>query len=144
MNPRDFHRCALNLANSNSAADLRSAISRAYYAAYLVSLEIMEKMGFPRSDFSRNHGTVRYYLSNSGNTDCKRASTRLSDLHTKRIHADYQMHRNDVENRKTVQALVRQALEVIQTLERCNSGPDRERIINGIKDYKRKISGTVS
>lgn len=57
MNPREFQQLASKLANGNSPAEFRTAISRGYYAAYNVGVEALEQMGFRISEVPL--GTVR-------------------------------------------------------------------------------------
>ena len=128
----------------NTPAELQSAIGRAYYAAYNVGFETLREMGFHISRGPGGHGKVRHHLSNSGNTEFKSIASQLQALHTKRIHADYRMDRRDVETQKTARTLVEQANRLIQTLDRCASGPQRAEIIQAIRDGKQKISGASS
>lgn len=44
MNPREFYDLAGRLVKINSRAEIRSAISRAYYAAFHVGLEVLGGM----------------------------------------------------------------------------------------------------
>ena len=46
MDPHDFHQLASQLANSPHAAELRTAIGRAYYATYHVGVALLDAMGF--------------------------------------------------------------------------------------------------
>jgi uncharacterized protein (UPF0332 family) len=98
MEPHDFHRLAAQLANSTQAAELRTAISRAYYAAYHVSAALLEAMGFRPSRGPAGHGDVRNRLSNSGDLEIMRVGNQLGQLHSQRIAADYHLHNTGVEN----------------------------------------------
>ncbi len=142
MNPREFQQFASKLANGNSPAEFRTAISRAYYAAYNVGVEVLEEMGFRISEGPAGHGEVRHHLNNSHDIEMMRVASQLGELHSKRIHADYRLHRKDVENKKTAQTLVERANKMIQTLDRCCSGPKRVQIVEAIQDWKQKTSGT--
>jgi hypothetical protein len=140
MDPREFHRLASQLVGGTSPAEFRTAISRAYYAAYNVAVEILEDMGFRVSKGPAGHGEVQHRLSNSGNTDVIRVGSQLVDLHSRRIQADYRLDRTDVENLKTVRSLVEQARRMIQTLDGCRAEPQRTQIIAAIRDWERKVS----
>src|SRR4051794_8638980 len=73
MDFRDYLAVATTLANEATEAAWRSAISRAYYAAFHVACQLLANLGFrvPRAD--RAHGYVWMRLSNSGETDVERA-----------------------------------------------------------------------
>ena len=100
MNPRDFHDIARQLYLDGRPAALRSAISRAYYAAFNAGAEILRRAGFQISDGPGGHGEVRDCLSNSGDPEVEKAGYKLSNLHTQRLHADYKMDRSEIENKK--------------------------------------------
>ena len=85
MEPHDFHRLAAQLVNSPHAAELRTAISRAYYATYHVSVALLEAMGFRLSRGPAGHGDVRNRLSNSGDLEVMRVGNQLGQLHSQRI-----------------------------------------------------------
>jgi hypothetical protein len=140
MNPRDFCQLAERLVDGGSPAELRTAISCAYYTAYLVAVEILEGMAFRINKGPGGHGDVQHHLNNSGDVDLEHVSSQLGDLQSKRIRADYQLDRPDVENPKTAHAIVIQASQMIETLDRCCSGERRPQIIQGITDWKKKIS----
>lgn len=139
MDPRDFHQLASHLVRSSSAAEIRTAISRAYYAVYHVSAEILRAMGFQISTGPQGHGDVRNRLSNSGAPEVMRIGSQLGDLQGRRIQADYRLDNLEVENPKTAHALVEQAARMIQTLERCSKGLQRPQIIAAIEAWEQKI-----
>lgn len=98
MDPRDFHQLASQLAQSSHTAELRTAISRAYYATYHVSVALLEAMGFRLSSGPAGHGEVRNRLSNSGDPEVMRVGSQLGQLQSQRIAADYRLHNISVEN----------------------------------------------
>lgn len=53
MNPRDFLEVANDLLSGDSEAEGRSAISRAYYAAFHVALNLFRCCGFHPPDTLR-------------------------------------------------------------------------------------------
>jgi len=141
MDPREFHRLAAQLVGGTSPAEFRTAVSRAYHAAYNVAVQILEEMGFRVSRGPAGHGEVQNRLSNCGDGEVIRVGSQLAGLHSKRIQADYRLDRTDVESVKTVRALVEQAKRMIQTLDECRSEPRRTQIIAAIQDWERKVSG---
>ena len=140
MNPRDFQTLAGELITKTSPACIRTAISRAYYSVYNVGVELLRDGGFEVKEGPSGHGDVGYKLSNSGSEDLKQVGSQLSDLHNKRIKADYRLANTKIENHKSAQAVVQQAMKMIRTLDRCFSGPDRGEIIEAIKVYSERIS----
>src|SRR5438046_1576262 len=121
MDPREFQRLASQLVGGTSPAECRTAISRAYYATYNVAVEILKDMGFPISKGPTGHRDVQNQLSNSGDAEVMKVGSQLTDLHSRRIQADYRLDRTDVENIKTAHTLVEQARKMIQTLDGCRS-----------------------
>jgi hypothetical protein len=141
---REFQKLASELVKRNEPAEIRTAISRAYYATHNVGAEILTGMGFEIVEGAGGHGDVWNRLSNSGDSEVMRVGSQLSNLHTTRIHADYWLNRKEVENQKTGQALVKQANRMIQILDEYYSEPKRTQIIKAIQDWEQKISGGKS
>ena len=139
MDPRDFLTTAIELANKTSAtkADLRTAISRTYYAAFNAALEHLAKLN--QAWERLNHGEVVRYLSNSGNVDIERAGNLLGRLHSLRIIADYRMLNSRPENKNTVVLWIRRTRNIVDLLDQHCHG---SAIANGIREYERKIRGT--
>jgi uncharacterized protein (UPF0332 family) len=86
---RRFLAVAQRLAQGSDEADWRSAISRAYYAAFHVGRELLRQLGFdpPRSEAA--HAYVWLRLSNAGDPDLVKAGRTLNDLRGDRNDADY-------------------------------------------------------
>ncbi len=141
MDPREFQQLASRLAGGTLPGELRSAISRAYYAAYNVGVQVLEELGFRITEGPGGHGEVQNRFGNSGDGDVKRVASQLTSLHTRRIHADYRMQRTDVENQKTVQTVVEQAGRMIRILDGCRSEPKRTQVSNAIQEWERRVSG---
>lgn len=139
MDPRDFLTTASELANKTSAtaADLRTAISRAYYAAFNTGLEHLAKLNQAWENL--NHGEVARYLSNSGNSDIETAGKNLERLHSLRITADYRMRDPRPENKDTVIFWIRRTRNIVDLLDQHCHGAA---VANGIREYERKIRGT--
>jgi hypothetical protein len=142
MNPREFQDLATKLANGDSPAEFRTAVSRAYYSVFNVGVEIMKGMGFHISENPGGHGELEHRLSNSKHIEIEKVGSQLGDLRSRRIQADYRLERREVETRKNAQALVQQASAMITVLDRCCTGPDRPKIVEGIREYLGKLSQT--
>jgi uncharacterized protein (UPF0332 family) len=144
MNPREFQSLALKLVAGNSAAEFRTAISRAYYATFHVSVELLESMGFKISRGPAGHGDVQAHLSNGGVPEIQAVGQQLSDLHSKRIQADYRLNKQNVENQKTASVVLEQASRMIQTLDEFRVEPKRGQVINGIQQWLNRMSQAQS
>lgn len=142
VDPKKFLELAQVLAlESPQDSKLRTATSRAYYAAFNVSVAALMGMGFRIDRSGNGHGQVQNLLGNSKNEDLKAISSELGGLHSNRIGADYRMDDPRADNPTNVKAHVLLASRIIQTLERCCAGPTRNDIIKAIRDYDQLIKG---
>ena len=66
--------------------------------------------------------------------------SQLGDLRSRRIHADYRLDKREVESMENARAIVQQASAMIIILDKCRIGPDRERVIEGIREYIETIN----
>src|SRR5687767_5406019 len=89
MNADEFLRIAgvLVAKYSNDEAALRTAISRAYYGAYHVAVDLLSRACTEHLD----HGSVRRLLKESGLSLAQRAGRHLDDLQGSRVKADYRL-----------------------------------------------------
>ena len=140
MEPRQFLYLAERLAEHGAfPVEFRSAISRAYYAAFHFGLILLREMGFSIVQNSSSHEEVYQHLNNSGDDELARAASKMNDLRTRRIHADYELNRADVEEKKNARMLVHQAARLIETIEkRCHS-ENRSKIIVAIQEWKNRL-----
>ena len=91
MNPRDFLSVAEDLLDAMREADWRTAASRAYYAAFLVAVELFVEAGFDIPPEATGHTHVYVRLNNCGREEVIEAAGELRDLRTSRNRADYRM-----------------------------------------------------
>jgi hypothetical protein len=119
MRAQEFAAVASRLAQIPVAgpADFRTSISRAYYAAYLVAVDALTHIGVVPHAGPGGHSEVANRLIASGDDAVVDGGRALSDLHTRRIHADYRMARTDVETRTSAQSACEIAQDVIRELE---------------------------
>jgi uncharacterized protein (UPF0332 family) len=89
MNWRDFLVVASQLGGGATEAEWRSAVSRAYYAAFHVARRLLFDLKFtiPRAD--RAHQYLVFRLSNSGEPAIEQAGRDLDTLRRLRNRADY-------------------------------------------------------
>lgn len=137
MNPADFISLAIKLSNSQQEAELRTAVSRAYYGAFHAARELLEECGIrfpPKQLFGADvHRKVRYCLANANNKDSMLAADRLHSLRWKRNGADYDLKTVDfsVSNLKNVIACRQLAIEIADALQRCRS-------VQALPDFRQK------
>lgn len=142
MDPRDFQKLAHKLVEGTTPAEVRTAISRAYYAAYSFANEILTDLGFRTFKNAKGHKQTQFRLNNSGDDDIIQVGSKLTDLETKRIRADYQLNRTDVENPKTAKAIVLDVDRVFSALESFRNTPERcQRVAKAIEEYDNSPQG---
>lgn len=142
MNPRDFCSLAYTLTQEAkrkpSPERCRTAISRAYYAAYNVAIEILSKMDIHiQGTGGDKHDIVRQYLNNSGDQAIKTAKKELNDLHEDRKasdYLDYKLKNFDPENPTTALSCVKVASSIIKRLDACSLD---QKIVKALKEHHR-------
>lgn len=139
MKPTQFQYLAERLAEHGAyPAEFRSAISRAYYAAFHLGLSKLRDMGFAIVQNENAHKEVYRHLNNSGDSELIKVASKMDDLRTRRNHADYELDRPDVEKKQNARMLVHQAARLMESMEkRCNS-ESRSQIIGAIKEWKNR------
>lgn len=136
MDPRDFLALAKRLSSSAAPAGCRTAISRAYYAAFHVGAAHLRDLGFSIGKGAAGRGEVQRCLMNSGDPAVASAAQALSHLHTRRIRADYQLDRPEAEQPGNVRTLTDVAGDVIQALDSAFRGPRRAAIEAAIRQWR--------
>ena len=139
MNPRDFHLLATRLAQG-SAAEIRTSMSRSYYAAFNVGAAILRDLGFQLGRGAAAHGEVVHCLANAGDKDVAALSAELLVLHGWRNRADYQLDKLAGEDSVTAKAVAGQAGRFIQLLDTAFAGPKRNSLRQSILTW-RKANG---
>jgi uncharacterized protein (UPF0332 family) len=121
MNPRDFLMQASELVGKETptAVDLRTAISRAYYASFNVAVALLKKMGIKAPDSWEGHKLVAEALRYSEDQKVQAASHELDDLRKARWKADYDMEDDEVEHQRTVAKFVARAKQAIKKMDEC-------------------------
>jgi uncharacterized protein (UPF0332 family) len=89
MTGREFLPLARQLLGIGGEPPRRSAVSRAYYAAFHVARDLLAGLGFvvPRAD--RAHEYLYRRLNNCGLPTVRVAAGKLHDLRSRRNQADY-------------------------------------------------------
>lgn len=142
MNGPDFLPLAARLAAERTEPEWRTAVSRAYYAAFHVARQLLEDLGFrtPRAD--RAHAYLWMRLNNCGDARVENAAADLQTIRRHRNQADYDLH---IPLKQTVAAGdVRLAGQIIQTLAAAAQQPARTQITDAMRIYERDVLKDVT
>jgi uncharacterized protein (UPF0332 family) len=142
MEPRGFLVLAEALSQGTTEAEWRSAISRAYYAAFHMARRLLVQCGFtvPRAD--RAHAYLFLRLANSSHPDVQKAGGELDSLRGIRNEADYDLAK--AMNQSTASMQVRIAGDVIKVLETGFQEPIKTQITNAMRTYERDVLRDVT
>lgn len=115
------------LTEGDGAPECRSAISRAYYAAFLVAAAYLDRIGFAVQNTPAAHVAVQYALNNGGDKTLRDIAADLDRLHGERRRADYAMADRNPETLEYAEEAVRVAASVIARLDevRDTAAPER-------------------
>lgn len=143
MDPLDFIALAIRLSNSQNEADLRSAVSRAYYGAFHIARQFLVDCGLrfpPKEAYAAEiHRKVRFCLSESGNAAAMIASGSLRLLRNQRNEADYDLDSKAFKNAAGVAVMVRVAPEIADGIQRCHAEPAFSEARDKIRIYARDV-----
>lgn len=142
MNWRDFLLLAGRLATGTTEADWRTAISRAYYAAFHVARRLFADLNFavPRAD--RAHQYLVFRLSNCGELAVEQAGRDLETLRRLRNRADYD--ELPALTQPQAAAAVQLAEGIIQALDAARQDPARTRMRDAMIIYERDVLHDVT
>lgn len=143
MDETGFLDVADDLSAGLREADWRSAISRAYYAAFHKARKLLRQGGFAVPHGEQTHAYLWFRLSNAGHPDVMRAGTKLGHLRTARNRADYDM------DFPVAQAAafdhVQVATDIIQLLgDLSKEAAILARVLDAIKLYERDVLREVT
>ncbi|MDZ7359755.1 MAG: HEPN domain-containing protein [candidate division KSB1 bacterium] len=96
MNAKDYFDLAQKLAQMRTEAAIRSAISRGYYAAFHLTKNLVEALGFNLPKDAAAHDKLYHLRNNSGIKSAEEAADWLRRLRQRRTLADYDFKRNDL------------------------------------------------
>ena len=101
MDPKDFLNTASSLAGSSRESDLRTSVSRSYYAVILFFRNFFaNKLGFwPEKIASEVHKFVPECFNESGLEEAKKIGEKIKRCKTDRTTADYKLSKSISPNR---------------------------------------------
>lgn len=141
MKPVEFLQLAVELHRSAQPARLRTAVSRAYYAVYHEVVGFLADLGFRVDKGPGGHGDARNKLFNTNDAELARVASQMTELHRKRIAADYRLDDLDPERRAAVMRIVEEARDLLSVIGACRSEPRRTRIIRALKYGQNPTNG---
>jgi uncharacterized protein (UPF0332 family) len=143
MDPHDFLTLAGALTTGTAEADWRSAVSRAYYAAFHVARLLLRQGGFAVPRAERAHAYLFLRLSNSGHPLVEQAGVNLNSLRSTRNRADYDLDRPFDE--QTAIDNFQLADDVIRLLDQVPTVPTTmSAIVDRMRVYERDVLGEVT
>jgi hypothetical protein len=143
MNPHDILDLADELSTGIREVDWRTAVSRAYFAAFHVARLFMGRLGFavPRGD--QAHAYLWLRLSNCGHPDVEGAGRDLNELRRLRNWADYDLDQPFAHMIAIDQ--VQTAMDIIQVLDTAlTTPPVLTAVTDTIKIYERDVLRQVT
>jgi uncharacterized protein (UPF0332 family) len=135
---QDLFRLAGRLAAAPAAdeAQLRTAISRAYYSAFHLTKAYLGRLGLR---VSHNHGELQRLLAGSGHARAEIAGQRLTELHSFRIKADYDLANSTVGTQSQARECVELTADIHAILTEIDTETNRQVVRSGIEAYQRKV-----
>jgi uncharacterized protein (UPF0332 family) len=134
MDPLEYLRVAELWAQGASEPEWRSAVSRAYYAAFHVARYLLEACRFRVPRGERAHAYLWLRLANAGHADVQFAGNGLRSLRTDRNWADY-----DFAHPMSRPQASMNAKKIIQHLTAAGSDPTKTLITDAMKVYERDV-----
>jgi uncharacterized protein (UPF0332 family) len=125
MHASDFWDLADRLlVTENNPPGNRTAISRAYYAAFLTASDFLGAMGITLRG-EKKHTDAAVILSNTNDPSVDAAGVLLGQLREERNKADYTMNSRDQEDNAYARPRVTEAQTVMATLNGCRLDASR-------------------
>ncbi len=135
MHGREFFDVAVQLSNGKSAAELRSCVSRAYYAAFHAAREFVDiecRVNLPAD--AACHKKLHELLESSGNALLIGVGRQLSSLREARNNADYQLGHAPSSSRKYAIMYLTVSRNIIAVLENGINPDSRADAVDGIRN----------
>jgi uncharacterized protein (UPF0332 family) len=134
---RDFLTVANALAVAPTEAEWRSAISRAYYAAFHSAREFLTRLRFRVPAGEQAHAYLWLRLSNTSDLKADSIGRLLRDLRGRRNNADYDLGRPP--SRANASDAAVDARDLITTMDAMFGTPTETVIRDGIRSYEKNI-----
>jgi uncharacterized protein (UPF0332 family) len=143
MDETGFLELADELSTGSRQADWRTAISRAYYAAFHKARTLLRQSGFRVPAADKAHAYLWLRLSNSGHPDVSLAGDYLLQLRRVRNVSDYDFGRPLDAAAAILHVGI--ATDIIQLLHQlANESAILNRVVDAIKIYERDVLRDVT
>jgi uncharacterized protein (UPF0332 family) len=142
IQPEDFLKLAEVWIHGGSEAEWRSAVSRAYYAAFHKARRLFAELGFQPPKGDQAHAYLWLRLLNCGDPQVQAAGSDLNSLRRDRNRADYAVDQNLSQSDGLTQ--VQSARQIIQVLTTAATEPTRTQITDAMKTYESNILRQVT
>ena len=139
MDPTGFLELAKILKSGPTPVNFRTAINRAYYAAFHVGVETLKAIGIRLNENSNGHGELSNCLGGCGDPDFDKASNRLKRLHSRRIQADYAIADAKAETRSEAQDAYLEAQQIVKDLDKLKNDPTKDAARSKMKQMARDM-----
>lgn len=137
MNGREFLTVATLLAARATEADWRSAVSRAYYAAFHSAREFLTLLRFRVPAGEQAHAYLWLRLSNTGDPKTDAIGRLLRDLRGRRNISDYDLARS--RSQANAQDALNDARDLIVQMDTLAGTPSELTIRDGMRLYERSV-----
>jgi uncharacterized protein (UPF0332 family) len=124
MTGRDFVVCAEHLTQGSAEADLRSAVSRAYYGAFHEARALLNESGVRLPKTEQVHVKIGFCLQDCGDPNAGHAGQQLELLRLERRRADYDLEDDRFHDRLKTRSEVARANHILKILETCRTAAD--------------------
>lgn len=138
MNPVDFLTLAKELSAGRREVGQRSAVSRAYYAAFHAALAMASQCGIRFGKSSSAHDKVAICLQHAASDELPIAGSHLIALRSARNEADYDLKSQSFTYAKFAELRIRMADEIIAA---AHGKQADEQIRTAIRKYAQDILG---
>jgi uncharacterized protein (UPF0332 family) len=142
MDPLEYLRVAELWVRGTTEAEWRSAISRAYYAAFHVARQLWFDCNFRVPRVEKAHAYLWLRLANAGDPNIQMTGNGLASLRSDRNWADYEFTRPITQRQATM--VVQNARKLIQHLAGAGTEPTKTQITDAIKIYERDVLKDVT
>ena len=129
MDAKDFLKIAKKLLKYNSEANWRTSIGRSYYAIFNYLKQECQALNLHISSGPAGHGELKNYLYNCGIDEGIDIGSKIGDLLTQRIKADYEL------GEEVTQNTARLMFEKAQDIEKRFPPIDKPSFRAGVEKY---------
>src|SRR5258708_5236476 len=138
----EFLAVAEMLIQGPTEAEWRSAVSRAYYAAFHEARQLMQDLRFRVPRGEKAHAYLWLGLFNCREVQAQGGGSDLNQLRTERNRADYDIGQSWLQTDALL--LVQATRRIIQILDAAGIDPTRTQITDAMRVYERDVLKQVT